>query len=152
MKPSSVWGKNFWYPERELFGLALYVYFLIKCGDCGGGLLSPIKKYSSGSRLSRCSIVKVENLQEVLGEIDSNTEGFHHKNVKYFNCEVTLFFIFFAFLGCFLLLICFVYTSITKIGVPLNVINLVKNIFSCGVIHKGNFLTCNKVTLLTAEP
>ena len=38
------------------------------------------------------------------------------------------------------------HTSITKISVPLNVINLVKKIFSCGAIHKGNFLTCTKVT------
>ena len=40
------------------------------------------------------------------------------------------------------------HTSITEINVTLNGINLVKNILSCGVIHKGNFLTCNKVILL----
>ena len=40
------------------------------------------------------------------------------------------------------------YTSITKISVPLNELNLVKNILSCGVIHKGNFLTCKNDILL----
>ena len=39
-------------------------------------------------------------------------------------------------------------TSITKISVTLNVLNLVKNIFSCGFIHKGNFLKSNKDILL----
>ena len=39
-------------------------------------------------------------------------------------------------------------TSITKISVTLNVLNLVKNILSCGVIHKGNFLTSNNISLL----
>ena len=40
------------------------------------------------------------------------------------------------------------FTSITKISVTLNEVNLVKIFFSCGVIHKGNFLTSNNISLL----